>query len=216
MLARQGWSFSGLVSFHSPTLSHRTGNRQPASEWEVPAMSPPPHFAMLTAVCHCTICRKDQVQILVTKLAWLLKTEKEIIKKPEREAGQLNFPPLLCGTRGPAFQAGRGLWHRCPMPGSQADVAGTESRGTSHREGEEEVGAGRDDGQCLAKLLRARHTLLSAALGSSCYPYPHFTDLETEAQRSNKVENRSRSGKNTGALSITFTFPLFAGADFST
>lgn len=56
-------------------------------------------------------------------------------------------------------------------------------------------------------LLCARHTLLSAALGSSYYSYPHFTDLETEAQRSNKIENRSRSGKNTGALSITFTFP---------
>lgn len=143
----------------------------------------------------------------MTKLAWLLKTEKEIIKKPELEAGQLNFPLLLCGTSGPPFQAGRGLWHCFPMPGSQVDVAGTESRGSSLREGEEEAGAGRDDGKHAAMLLHARHTLLSAALGSSCYPYPHFTDLETEAQRSNKVETRSRSGKNTGALSITFTFP---------
>ena len=60
------------------------------------------------------------------KISVAIKDQKEIVKRPELEAGQLHFPPLLCGTSGPPFQAGRGLWHRFPMPGSQVDVAGTE------------------------------------------------------------------------------------------
>lgn len=143
----------------------------------------------------------------MTKLAWLLKTVKEIIKKPELEAGQLNFPPLLCGTSRPPFQVGRGLWHCFPTPGSQEDVAGAESRGTSQREEGEEAGQAGTTASTRHMLLHAGHTLLSTALGSRCYRYPHSTDLETEAQRGNKMENRPRSGKNTGALSITFTFP---------
>ena len=81
----------------------------------------------------------------MTKLAWLLKTVQEIIKKPELESGQLNFPPLLCGTSGPPFQVGRGLWQCFPTSGSQADVAGAESGETLQREEGEEAGMGRDD-----------------------------------------------------------------------
>lgn len=100
-----------------------------------------------------------------TKLAWLLKAVKEIIRKPEAEAEKLNRLPWLCSAA------------RAPLPGAGWEGAVTMLSYAAPREmwpgegggegwgGEGKRGrpGGREDGNtCGVRLPRHSHSLSTA------------------------------------------------------
>lgn len=95
----------------------------------------------------------------VTKLAWLLKTAKQIIKKPKLEVEELNYPSPLCSPSRPPCRLGEGsdTTFQAMLPGSC---------GLGRREGqtvlEEDCGGegGVGESKCRSSVpaLSARHS----------------------------------------------------------